>query len=84
MIATTDIPAPRHAAQAEIAVRIARNDLCGWSIYPANAAARALFSGDEGAGNFPHRHAAHDRATRNCWTVIGPLARAENPISRRP
>jgi hypothetical protein len=63
-------PAQRQAAQQEIEVAIAPNDFGGWSIYPANPAAEALFAGAGPAGNFPTARAAEIRAERdNCWRV---------------
>lgn len=68
-------PAQRQAAQEEIEVTIAPNDFGGWSIYPANAAAVALFAGDGPCGNFPTAQAAAERADRhNCWRVLATTA----------
>jgi hypothetical protein len=71
-------PAQRQAAQQEIEVTIAPNDFGGWSIFPANAAAVALFAGTGPAGNFPTARAAEIRAARdNCWQVRAVLMPAD-------
>lgn len=75
-------PAQRQAAQQEIEVTVAPNDFGGWSIYPHNAAARALFAGTGPAGNFPSAPEAEDRARRcNCWTVVRRAGPRSAPIS---
>jgi hypothetical protein len=61
---------------AEVEVCIAENSRGGWSIYPANTAARRLFGtplpANEGeCGNFGTYAAAHQRAAdHNCWRVV--------------
>jgi len=72
---------------SEIEVRIAENARGGFSIFPANDAARQLFaapgeSADSAAevGNFGTYADAYRRAARdNCWTVVDAPAAAAAP-----
>jgi hypothetical protein len=63
-----------------VLVRISRNSRGGWSLYPHNAAARALLvvNGDDGeAGNFASECDAARRAAWNAWDVTS-AARAHS------
>jgi hypothetical protein len=55
-------------AVGKITVRVAENSRGGWSLYPADDAARALM-GDGETGNFPSASAARGCAAWNCWDV---------------
>lgn len=54
-----------------VLVRIGRNAWGGFSLFPANAAARDLMGGDEPTGNFATEADARKRIAWNCWDEAG-------------
>jgi len=76
------LPAQRTAERAqagEVKVRIGKNERGGCSLYPANAAALALFGSHEPTGNFATPADARRRISWNCWTEEPRLVGAYRP-----